>query len=118
MLLDVLKPDFIHEDERGRLVQLAHGKIGQVNILYSEEDAMRGGHYHKEATEYYYVLGGRVDVRVEKDGVEEVYVFRTGDFFRIPPKTVHTLYFPVKCLMAAMFDVPIEKEDGTKDIWT
>ena len=48
MLIEILKPDFVFEDERGKLTQLVHDGYRQMNIIFSKKDVLRGNHYHKE----------------------------------------------------------------------
>lgn len=48
VMYTIMRPDFIHEDERGSLVQLLHDGWRQVNIIFSKDNTVRGGHYHKK----------------------------------------------------------------------
>lgn len=116
-LYKLLNVDFEHEDSRGKLVQLVHDGYKQVNILYSNKGTLRGKHYHKSSNEIFYVISGSVTVELILDGVTEQAVFKKGDFFLIPPYTMHSMTFAEDCVMAAMYDVPVEKEDGGKDIF-
>ena len=43
--------------------------------------------------------------------------FKEGEFFEIVPFVLHNMYFPEDCLMVQMYDIPVENEDGTKDIY-
>ena len=47
MLINYIKPDFVHQDERGGLYQLVSKGFNQVNYIYSKADMVRGGHFHK-----------------------------------------------------------------------
>ena len=55
MLIQFLKPDFEHTDERGKLVQLVHDGWKQVNVIESKAGQIRGNHYHKVNREAFYV---------------------------------------------------------------
>ena len=110
--------DFRHEDGRGCLVQLIHDGFAQVNVLSSKAGATRGAHFHKISTEAFYVVSGSVQVTLCGGGIREEVVFRTGDFFEIAPLVLHNMYFDEDCLMIQMYDTPVEKADGSKDIFT
>ena len=68
MLFERLTPDFSHCDDRGILHQLVHEDCEQVNVLITHADVVRGGHYHKESTETFYVVTGSVNLLFERDG--------------------------------------------------
>lgn len=112
-----LNVDFKNEDSRGELVQLIHDGYKQVNILYSNKGTLRGKHYHKISNEAFYVISGSVNVELNRNGISEQVKFKKGDFFLIPPYTLHSLSFAEDCVMAALYDVPVEKENGEKDIY-
>ena len=116
-MLEILKTDFDFIDNRGRLTQLVHGGFQQINVLTSNANTVRGGHYHKVSTEAFYVVSGEVLVKVKDGKTSKEYTFREGDFFRITPYTVHSMEFDQKCVMVQMYSVPVEAEDGTKDIF-
>ena len=110
--------DFRLEDTRGNLTQLIHGGYRQVNVLSSNRGAVRGAHFHKRATEAFYLIDGSAEVEFKSNAETETVVFRRGDFFEIPPCVLHSMRFPEDCLMVQMYDVPVENADGTKDIFT
>ena len=110
--------DFQHKDSRGSLVQLIHAGFQQVNVLHSKAGSNRGAHFHKRAVEAFYVIQGIVETALWDKATKETVTFRQGDFFEIPPYVLHNMYFPEDCLMVQMYDIPVENEDGTKDIFT
>ena len=112
-----LNPDFIFEDERGMITQLVHDGFKQINVLFSKQGCKRGNHYHKVSREAFYVVNGSVEVIFQKADIEENVTFKTGDFFLIEPLTNHSMSFPNDCLMIQMYDIPVIKADGTKDIF-
>ena len=112
-----LDPDFVFEDERGFLAQLIHDGFKQINVLFSKLGCKRGNHYHKVSREAFYVVNGSVDVTFQKDNVKEIVSFKSGDFFLVEPFVNHSMSFPNDCLMIQMYDVPVEKDDGSKDIF-
>lgn len=109
--------DFRHKDQRGSLTQLIHSGFAQVNVLESKCGATRGAHFHKESVEAFYLISGSVEVKFIWKGFKEKAVFRQGDFFEIHPFVLHNMYFPEDCLMVQMYDIPVERADGTRDIY-
>ena len=114
---EILTPDFEHADGRGKLSQLTHGGYRQINVLSSKKGVTRGGHYHKASHEAFFVADGSVAVTFAKDGETETVTFEENAFFEIPPLVSHSMYFPEDCILVAMYDIPVEKGDGTKDIY-
>ena len=117
-MLTILTPDFQFEDDRGKLVQLAHEGYEQINVLISRKGAFRGGHYHKVSYESFYVISGSVEIQVERDGSKMTRLLRDGDFFCIEPFVVHSMSFPENCTLIALYDKCIKSTDGTKDIYS
>ena len=118
MLFTILEPDFSHEDERGKLIQLVREGYRQVNVLYSKAGVIRGGHYHKKNCEAFYIVEGECEAQLGRNGLKETVTFSTGSFFQIEPYTVHAFSFSQDTLMIGMYDLGVENEDGTKDIFT
>ena len=110
--------DFQHNDERGSLSQLIHDGFKQINVLESKKGVERGSHFHKESVEAFYVISGSVKVILWDKNKKEEVIFSKGDFFEIHPFVLHNMLFLSDCLMVQMYDIPVEKEDGKKDIYT
>ena len=116
MLYQKLEPDFTFTDDRGTLAQLVHAGYTQINVVTSNAGTFRGNHYHKRSTEAFYVLSGRMDVTLSRNDNEERATFHSGDFFQIEPYTVHSILCPEDTIWIALYDIPIELENGEKDI--
>lgn len=116
-LYETRNVDFRHQDYRGSLIQLVHGGFKQINVLESKDGSSRGAHFHKRSVEAFYVIEGSVVVRLWNKEKEETVTFKKGDFFEIHPFILHTMYFLADCIMVQMYDIPVENEDGTKDIY-
>lgn len=116
-LIKTIEPDFKFTDQRGSLTQLVHTGYKQINVLYSKSGVVRGGHFHKMSTEAFYVVSGSVELTAYNTTDKEKYLFSQGAFFKINPYTVHSMYFPMDCILIAMYDQRIELADGTKDIY-
>lgn len=117
-LFERLKTNFEFSDARGKITQLVHDGYKQINILESYRGVTRGGHFHKVATEAFFVISGSVDVELKRDTIKENIRFSKNDFFMIRPFVVHSMSFSEDCLLVAMYDTPVEFEDGTMDIYS
>lgn len=116
-MIEFLKPDFSHCDERGFLYQLCRNGWKQVNVSKTAAGTFRGGHYHKETKEAFFIVEGEVELTLEKDQKVETYTFKDGDFFVLLPYALHSFNFKKDTLMVALYDIGVEKEDGSKDIF-
>ena len=116
MTYRTLTPEFLYKDGLGSLVQLVSQGYSQVNILISHAGVIRGGHFHKQCREAFYIITGSVTVSLKKNEAAETVLFHAGDFFEIEPSTVHEMHFPEDCIMAVLYDRPVETL-GEKDIY-
>lgn len=87
----------MHEDERGRIFDiLLNGEnVRHTGIIESKSGVRRGNHYHEIATEYIYILRGKLkwiskDVNRDDSPVEEI-ILEQGDLLISPPYTAHAL---------------------------
>ncbi len=119
-LISILKPDFAFADDRGLLVQIAHGSVSQVNAVFTKKGAVRGNlHYHKLNEEIFFVISGKIRVIVYADvpdAVEE-YFFTGGDMFMIPPYVRHTFEYLDDTYLTVLYSSGVELPDGSKDIY-
>lgn len=116
-LYELLDVDFKYSNDDGSLVQLIHKGYCQINVLISREGSVRGGHYHKNTKEAFYVIFGSVEVVLKRGNQSSTTTFKEGAFFLIPTFTLHYMKFPEDCTMIAMYDIPVEMSSGIKDIW-
>lgn len=117
MLIKKVEPEFSFFDDRGELTQLVSNGYMQVNVLHSKAGTVRGNHYHKQCTEAFYVIEGSVSVEVQDGDICEKEIFSKGDFFCVMPGIMHSLRFEENCTMVQLYDVPVEHNDGSKDIY-
>ena len=112
-MYSVLKPDFSHEDDRGKLIQLVHDGWKQINVVYSKSGTVRGGHHHKKNQEAFYIIDGCCEVILEADEKMEVHTFKTGDFFSIQPGVCHTFQYLKDTLLVGLYDKGVEIGGGS-----
>lgn len=116
-LVEILKPDFVFEDERGMLSQITHEPFAQVNAVYSKKGALRGNyHYHKTTKEVFFIVSGEIKLLLCLDGEKEEHIFKNGDMFLIPENVRHSFEFLEDTYLVAFYTSRVELEDGTKDI--
>lgn len=113
-MLKNIKTDFEFADERGTITQLIHEGYKQINVITSKKGIFRGGHYHKENSEAFYIVSGSLKLRIN----EQEYSFKAGDFFGIDPYDIHSFTFEEDTTLVSMYSNCVEKADGTKDIFT
>ena len=117
-MITFLRPDFSFSDERGFLVQLCREGWKQVNVSGSCAGTRRGGHYHKKNREAFFVVEGRMDMHLEREGEVRECTAEKGDFFVIEPFVVHSFFYPEPTVTVALYDSGVENEDGTKDMYS
>ena len=117
-MLTFIKPDFSFSDERGFLVQLCHDGWKQINVIGTVAGTTRGGHYHKENREAFFIIDGHIDIELQYHGEVKTYSLNKGDFFIIESNIAHTLYYPVDTLTISMYNIGVENKNGIKDIYS
>lgn len=117
-LIEIIKPNFVYEDLRGSLTQLVREGYSQINVITSKAGCIRGGHYHKQNREAFYIVSGSLKLTVSKGQNIEEYMFQQGDMFAIPPFVCHDFVFISDTLLVSMYDIGVELSTGGKDIFT
>ena len=106
--------DFEFQDDRGTIVQPVHQGYRQFNVITTKKGVMRGGHYHKQNEEAFYILSGALTIEVNGEKTD----FKAGDFFGIEANDMHSFYFLEDTLLVSMYSNGVELPDGNKDIYT
>lgn len=118
MLITIMKPDFIYENDCGSLKQLVHCGWKQINVITSVANAVRGGHFHKYNKEGFFVISGSFTLKVWKDNIHEEYIFRAGEMFYILPYVFHVFEYRENSVLVSMYSNGVELSETEKDIWT
>ncbi len=116
-MIEFIKPDFSFQDDRGELVQLCRKGWKQINVTFTKAGVFRGGHYHKNNKEAFYIIEGEIEIHLAKGGKEENITVKNGDFFILKPYAVHSFNFKKDTLMVALYDKGVEEANGQKDIY-
>lgn len=84
-----------HQDARGRIIDLLRDTpVEFTTLITSRAGAVRGNHYHKEATVYVFVLEGTFDIYSRLMGEDVSDMMATagvGDLITFPPLDLHAL---------------------------
>jgi dTDP-4-dehydrorhamnose 3,5-epimerase-like enzyme len=115
-MVEILCPDFEHIDDRGKLTQLCRDGYKQINVVESKAGSFRGGHYHKLNHETFFVVKGEFELTAQKDGKSEIYRFKEGDMFSVPPYVIHEFFYISDTILIGLYDRGVELENGEMDI--
>jgi quercetin dioxygenase-like cupin family protein len=86
-----LVPSF--EDDRGKIIDLLENEnVNAVTLITFKRGAVRGNHYHKQTTQWNYVISGSIKLvsQVPGESVVET-VMKPGDFVVTGPNVRHAL---------------------------
>jgi quercetin dioxygenase-like cupin family protein len=79
------------EDKRGKIIDLIENEnINSVTYVSFTPGAIRGNHFHKETTQYNYVLKGKIRMLIQTGNASPVEAFlEKGDFVVCVPNERH-----------------------------
>ena len=106
--MELLQPEFENNDSRRKLLQLLTNDIKQINVYEAQKDAVLGNHYHKDTTEYFYILKGSVSYNDKE-------VVNPGMLFKVSPPENHMIRCLTNVKMMTFLTKAYTKED--QDIW-
>lgn len=110
-----------HSDSRGQITDIFYGRnINHACLITNAPGAIRGNHYHKETTQFTYVLSGTLSYYSQP--VSGGPIVRTdcvsGDFVISPPNEIHAMQAgPQGCVFIAFAEGPRGGEDYEKDTY-
>jgi oxalate decarboxylase/phosphoglucose isomerase-like protein (cupin superfamily) len=110
------------QDDRGEITDIFYGlDINHGCIITNTSDAVRGNHYHKQTTQYTYVLSGSMTYYSQPvDGSVPVQsqVCKPGDFIISPPMEIHAMRAGLDgCVFIAFAGGPRGGEDYESDTY-
>lgn len=117
MLLNRIEPNFVYENECGKLIQLVRMGWNQVNVITSIAGSRRGGHFHKINREGFFVITGKFKLILEEDNTREAYILNTGDMFVIEPYQKHYFEYIEDTVLVSLYDKGVELPHDLKDIY-
>jgi len=110
----------MHYDERGWLAEIlrvdrVEQRISQIYVSYSVKDAVRGGHYHKRKTEWFFVISGEASfyLRDLDTGEEDNLVIIDKDhlLLEIPAGVFHTIKSKTELYLLVASSEVFNKDD-------
>ncbi|MGC8979542.1 WxcM-like domain-containing protein [Caldisericum sp.] len=111
----------IHYDERGWLAEILRvdrieQKISQIYVSYSVKGIVRGGHYHKRKTEWFFVINGEASfyLRDLNTGEENDLQITAEDHMlvEIPPGVFHTIKSKTELYLVVASSEVFDKNDS------
>jgi len=88
LLIKQIQPAF--RDERGDIADIASEIFDHATIIHSHPGAVRGNHYHKETTQYTYIVSGKTIAVSEVPGEAPTeMVLQQGDLLISLPGEYH-----------------------------
>ena len=114
MLIEFINTDFEFQDERGTITQLVHDGWKQVNYITTKAGVFRGGHYHKNNDEAFYIISGEIELELKDihSGLKEKYLTKCGDFFIIKKDILHSFNFLKNTELISMYSKGVEEAQG------
>ena len=81
------------KDERGEIIDLLENEtINAVTLITFHKGAVRGNHYHKQTTQWNYLISGSIKLVSQVPGEPSVEtVMKPGDFIVTGPEVRHAL---------------------------
>jgi quercetin dioxygenase-like cupin family protein len=88
-------PRHYHADERGAITDLLVGEqIDAITLITSVKGTSRGHHYHRETTQWVYILEGRIKLLSQMpDAAIETTILEKGDLAVTQPLERHAMNF-------------------------
>lgn len=96
-----LEPGFI--DNRGKILPIVHD-IANVQMIWSEEGAIRANHYHKTDTHICFLVSGDMDYYWRNHGDTKIHKERivAGEIFKTGPLIDHEMVFTSPSIMVVV----------------
>ena len=89
-------------DDRGEIVNIADGIIGDVAVIQSEIGAVRANHYHKTDWHITYIVSGKLKYSWITDGEVNAVTVSPGQAVFTPIMVPHKMEFDEQSVMIAV----------------
>jgi dTDP-4-dehydrorhamnose 3,5-epimerase-like enzyme len=115
-MYEKLESYFSHEDSRGSILGVLNsGNWKELNFISSQAGTVRGGHYHKQTKECFFVISGLIEVTfsipTEEQFFCEVKTFSAGDAFLVSEFVQHTFRVINDSKWINLLSKPIDKKN-------
>lgn len=102
-------------DERGEILNIADGEIGDVAIISTKPNSIRANHSHNEDWHLSYLINGEIEYFWEDETEQKSIVIKPGQLFYTPPKVPHKMLFLKASTFIAIAAMSRTKENYEKD---
>jgi len=81
----------LYSDKNSNLINLINSKsIFEINLSSAKAKVKKGGHYHSNINEYFYIFQGSIKVLIDNKNSKINYIVNNGDFFIINKMQKHS----------------------------
>ena len=86
-------PEISFEDDRGIIKDiLIHEPVDAITLIQSKKGVVRGNHFHKDTTQWVYVLSGQLQYLTQKENEPVIeQLVNSGDLIVAEPMERHAL---------------------------
>lgn len=92
--MEIIHKKINFEDKRGTITDIFTNDCkNHATIIFSKKGAVRGNHYHKESTQYTFVVSGQLTILSQKVGEKKIEkcVLKPNDLIVHSPGETHAL---------------------------
>ena len=108
------------EDSRGTIADIfVHNPKDNITIIFSKKGAVRGNHYHKQSTQYLFMISGKMTILTQKFGENAITksILQPYDLMTHEPYEIHTFIAEEDTVFLAFADGLRGGEDYEKDTY-
>lgn len=114
------KPTFEYEDERGILREvIRRDNYRQLNEAIRHKGQNHGLHYHKTNEELFYIISGKVQVKIinVKTKKKTEFIANATEGFIIEPYEVHDIHYLEDTIFIVLHSLPFNKDNSDIHIY-
>lgn len=118
--MEIIHKKINFTDERGTITDVfVNDCKDHAAIIYCKKGAVRGNHYHRESTQYTFVVSGQLTVLNRNAGEKEIakHILRPNDMATHSPMEAHTLIADEDTIFLAFVDGKRGGENYEKDTY-
>jgi uncharacterized RmlC-like cupin family protein len=102
-------------DERGSIINIADGALGDVAVIKSKANSIRANHTHKEDWHLSYLVEGEIKYFWEEGNKQNSILIQPGQLFYTPPRVPHKMLFLKDSLFIAVAALSRTQENYESD---
>jgi len=92
--MEKIKVEVAFSDDRGEIIDLIENEnINSITLITFTEGATRANHFHKETTQWNYLISGKIKLLTQISGEQVIEtIMLPGDFTVTKPNDSHALH--------------------------